>query len=54
MTNDSDIFPTEPGRRRLPLYEAKMIHQFQHGFSEPGYWISEADGRVLCFGRVRN
>lgn len=34
MSNDSGLFhdaPAAPGRpRRLPLYEAKMIHQFDH------------------------
>ena len=28
MTNDSDLFHTEPGLGRLPLYEGKMIWQF--------------------------
>ncbi len=54
MTNDSDIFLNEPGKGRLPLYEGKMIHQFQHGFSEPRYWIDEKDGRARCLGRVED
>ncbi|AEK59699.1 conserved hypothetical protein (plasmid) [Acidithiobacillus caldus SM-1] len=30
MTSDSHLFADAPGTDRLPLYEAKMIHQFDH------------------------
>jgi hypothetical protein len=30
MSNDSHLFATENGGQHLPLYEAKMIHQFDH------------------------
>ncbi|WP_414040458.1 N-6 DNA methylase [Acidithiobacillus sp. M4-SHS-6] len=30
MSNDSHLFTDAPGPDRLPLYEAKMIHQFDH------------------------
>jgi hypothetical protein len=30
MSNDSELFYTSPGTDRLPLYEAKLIHQFDH------------------------
>ncbi|OCB02104.1 restriction endonuclease, partial [Acidithiobacillus ferrivorans] len=30
MSNDSHLFAAAPGAGRLPLYEAKMIHQFDH------------------------
>ena len=30
MTSDSHLFLREPAGDRLPLYEAKMIHQFDH------------------------
>lgn len=30
MANDSGLFRDEPAPDRLPLYEAKMIHQFDH------------------------
>jgi hypothetical protein len=33
MSNDSGLFEAEPGENRLPLYEAKMFHQFDHRFS---------------------
>ncbi len=45
MTNDSHLFHDRPGKGRLPLYEGKMIHQFNHTFSKPRYWIIEKDGR---------
>lgn len=30
MSNDSHLFAAEPAPDRLPLYEAKMIHQYDH------------------------
>ena len=51
MTNDSDLFHTEPGLGRLPLYEGKMIWQFQHGYAAPRYWVDEDDGRDRVLGR---
>lgn len=30
MSNDSHLFKDEPGENLLPLYEAKMFHQFDH------------------------
>ncbi|RDH46489.1 Eco57I restriction-modification methylase domain-containing protein [Zooshikella ganghwensis] len=30
MSSDSHMFQSEPGEGLLPLYEAKMIHQFDH------------------------
>jgi hypothetical protein len=45
MTGDSDLYETEPGPGRLPLYEGKMIHQFDHRWSEPQYWVDELRGR---------
>ena len=30
MSNDSDLFRDNPAPDRLPMYEAKMIHQFDH------------------------
>ncbi|HEV7588693.1 MAG TPA: ATP-binding protein, partial [Longimicrobium sp.] len=45
MTDDSDLFRTEPGAGRLPLYEGKMIHQFTHTWAGPRLWIEEFEGR---------
>lgn len=33
MSNDSHLFAGEPAADRLPLYEAKMIHYFDHRWS---------------------
>jgi hypothetical protein len=54
MSNDSHLFRTAPGRGLVPLYEAKMIHQFDHrwatytGDSEDGARgvTEEEKGRV--------
>jgi hypothetical protein len=51
MTNDSHLFKTEPGEGRLPLYEGKMIWQFDHKFKEPRYWLSEKQARTVLLGR---
>jgi hypothetical protein len=45
MTGDSYLFKTSPGAGRLPLYEGKMIWQFDHQFSDPRYWVYENQGR---------
>src|SRR5947209_4690001 len=50
MTNDSNLFEERPGKGRLPLYEGKMIHQFDHRLSAPRYWVSERDGRKTLLG----
>ncbi|MBX7215087.1 MAG: hypothetical protein K1X39_13830, partial [Thermoflexales bacterium] len=50
MTNDSHLFKTEPGKGRLPLYEGKMIHQFDAFFAEPRYWVDEKEGRRALLG----
>ena len=51
MTNDSHLFRTSPAKGRLPLYEGKMIHQFQHRVIEPKYWIDECEARAALLGR---
>jgi hypothetical protein len=40
MTNDRDLFYTQPSEGRVPLYEGKMIHQFNPYFAEPQYWVN--------------
>jgi hypothetical protein len=34
MANDNHLFAEAPGLGRLPLVEAKMIHQFDHRFGD--------------------
>lgn len=36
MSNDSHLFATAPGEGLVPLYEAKMIHQFDHRWASYG------------------
>jgi hypothetical protein len=51
MTDDRNLFETEAGKDRLPLYEGKMMHQFEHRFGEPRYWVNEKKGRRALLGR---
>ncbi|NKC14496.1 MAG: hypothetical protein GKR94_20625 [Gammaproteobacteria bacterium] len=41
MSNDSHLFATSPDNNRLPLYEAKMIHHYDHRWAT----YVEKDGR---------
>jgi hypothetical protein len=54
MTNDSDLFNTADGRNRLPLYEGKMIHQFNHQFAQPKYWLDEGEARQRLLGKEKD
>ena len=54
MTNDSDLFKTAPGKGRLPLYEGKMIWQFEHQLAAPRYWVDEKEGRARILGREKD
>lgn len=52
MTSDGkELFKTEPEKNRLPLYEGKMIWQFEHLYAEPRYWVDERAGRQNLLGR---
>jgi hypothetical protein len=42
MTNDRRLF--NQIERGLPLYEGKMIHQFDAYYAKPRYWIEEVEG----------
>ena len=42
MTNNSQLFHT--ANIGLPLYEGKMIYQFENNYSEPRYFVDEKDG----------
>ena len=50
MTGDSKLFLSERRPGRLPLYEGKMIWQFDHRLAEPRYWVDEKDGRKELLG----
>jgi hypothetical protein len=53
MTDDSDLYRAKSGAGCLPLYEGKMIHQFDHRWGEPKYWLNEkeASRRLLAARR---
>ena len=51
MTNDSALFQATHGDGRLPLYEGKMIHQFEAARASPRYWVDAAQGRSDLLGR---
>jgi Alw26I/Eco31I/Esp3I family type II restriction m6 adenine DNA methyltransferase len=51
MTNDSHLFYTKNAEGRLPLYEGKMIHQFNHLWKEPKYWLDEQEARKVLLGK---
>ncbi|EIQ9551750.1 class I SAM-dependent DNA methyltransferase, partial [Campylobacter jejuni] len=42
MTNDKDLFIEEFREGLLPLYEGKMIHQFNANFSQTTYFLEKA------------
>jgi hypothetical protein len=54
MSNDSHLFKTEPGNRRLPLFTGKMFHQFDRTGEHSGYWIDESAGRAALLGRTED
>ena len=52
MSNDSALFQTSQGENSLPLYEAKMIHQFDHRWAT--YETGEEDARDVTLDEKRN
>ncbi|MBM4345265.1 MAG: ATP-binding protein [Deltaproteobacteria bacterium] len=50
MTNDSHLFETTPGPGKLPLFEGKMIWQFDAAWAEPRYWVDAKRGRAALGG----
>ncbi|MDD9817855.1 MAG: ATP-binding protein [Gammaproteobacteria bacterium] len=56
MTNDSHLFHVKDAPGRLPLYEGKMIWQFDHQFAPDKlkYWINERKGRASLLGRTED
>jgi hypothetical protein len=54
MTNDSYLFKTKEGTGRLPLFEGKMIHQFNHRLLPARYWVDEKQGRKALLGKEKD
>lgn len=44
MTGDSDLFRSKAGSGRIPLWEGKLIHQFDPHYDKPTRWIEEKEG----------
>lgn len=43
MTSDSKLFKTKPDEKLVPLYEGKMIWQFDSHYAEPRYWVDATE-----------
>ncbi len=43
MTDDSRLFRPKQVAGTLPLYEGKMIHQYDAHFADPRYWVHEVE-----------
>ena len=52
MTNDSYLFSAQQKKGMFPLLEGKMIHQFDHCFEKPRYWVIEEQARSAVLGRT--
>jgi hypothetical protein len=52
MTDDAHLFHESEVKGGIALYEGKMIWQFDHRYSEPRYWVIEAEGRKALLGDV--
>ncbi|HCZ14556.1 MAG TPA: hypothetical protein DHV85_08135 [Candidatus Accumulibacter sp.] len=46
MTDDAKLFKTDSATGRLPLFEGKMIWQFNSAYAEPRYWVNETEGKT--------
>jgi len=54
MTDDAHLFHESPSPGMVPLFEGKMMWQFDDHFAEPRYWIDEKKGRSeLLSTRIR-
>lgn len=51
MTDDSDLFQTSSSNNCLPLFEGKMMWQFEYQLATPRYWIDRRAGRERLLGR---
>jgi len=54
MTNDSGLFESQYSKESLPLYEGKMIWQYDSFYAPAKYWINERKGRTKILGRQKD
>ena len=50
MTIDKELFKPTPSPTRLPLFEGKMMWQFECQYAEPTRWVDELEGRQASIG----
>jgi Eco57I restriction-modification methylase/Schlafen, AlbA_2 len=53
MTDDNHLYKDMRTLGRLPLYEGKMINQFDHRFAQPKYWLDETEARAELLKKRR-
>jgi len=51
MTTHSELFHESRSPGDLPLVQGNMIHQFDHRYAKPKYWIDPSKGRARILGR---
>ena len=51
LTNKRQLFNTQ--NRGLPLYEGKMIHQYDAYYGRPQYWLEQSMGRKAILGQTK-
>ncbi len=51
-TNDSDLYKTSPIPLSKPIFEGKMMWQFEDMYLEPKYWVIEKQGRKRLLGKL--
>jgi len=54
MSNDSALFHQTRQNGDFPLVQGNMIHQFDHAFAAPKYWIDSHEGRACILGRSKD
>ena len=51
MTMNKELFKPAPSKTRLPLYEGKMMWQFECHYAEPTRWVEEVEARQSVIGK---
>ncbi len=51
MTIDKALFKSAPSDSRVPLYEGKMMWQFDCHYAEPTRWVDEKEARQAAIGK---
>jgi hypothetical protein len=54
MTDNSRLFFSSERKRLVPLFEGKMIHQYDIAHAKPRYWVDPDDARWVLLGREKD